>query len=464
MSKRKSRREFLKLAAASGAAAGFAPAVLGSNRETLKPRERKISANDRIGLATIGTGIIGFIDTDTALQVPGVELVAAADVYDSRLCRVKDYYHPDVFTTMDYREVLARPDVDAVIISVPDHWHATMAIDAMDAGKDVYLEKPMVQDLEEGHRVIDAQKRTNRILQVGSQFKSDVVYDKAKELYESGAIGTLNMVQAQYNRHSSLGAWQYSIPPNASTDDIDWERFLGDAPERPFDPVRFFRWRNYQDYGTGIPGDLFVHLFTGINHVLSSNGPVSAMAQGGIRFWHDGRDVPDVMLALYEYAEADNHPGFTLAMQSNFADGSGGETAFQFIGSEGAISVDGGGLRIIQSPLREPSLENLVEGYNSVRTWCEPARESFIQEWRQEHAAPLMARELAEEREYEVPAGYDSRYDHFVNFFAGVRERTPVVEDPIVGFRAAAPALLANLSYRDKRMYEWDPDAMKLVT
>ena len=462
--KKSSRREFIKIAAASSAAAGFAPAVLSSRREMLKPKEVKISANDRVGLATIGMGIIGFIDTDTALRVPGVELVAASDVYESRLCRTKEYYGDQVFTSMDYREVLARPDVDAVIISTPDHWHAQMAVDAMEAGKDIYLEKPMVQDLEDGHRVIEAQRSTDRIVQVGSQFKSDVVYDKAKELYESGAIGELNMVEARYSRHSSIGAWQYSIPPNASTDDIDWDRFLGNAPERPFDPKRFFRWRNYQDYGTGIPGDLFVHLFTGINHVLSSKGPVRAMSQGGLRYWHDGRDVPDVILALYEYPETESHPEFTLSLQSNFADGSGGGTSFQFIGSEGVISVGGGGLRLSQAPLREPSLEGLVEGYNSVRTWCEPTREAFAAHWREEHPAPQMARTMAEETEFEEPPGYDSRYDHFVNFFEGVRNRTPTVEDTVVGFRAAAPALLANLSYFNNRIYDWDPDTMKLVS
>lgn len=461
---RSSRRQFLKLAAASSAAAGFAPGVFTSKRETLRPERKNISANERVNIATIGTGIIGFIDTDTALRVPGVELVAAADVYESRLCRAREYYSRNLFTTMDYREILARPDVDAVIVSVPDHWHAQIAIDAMEAGKDVYLEKPMVQDLEEGPRVIEAQKRTGRVLQVGSQFKSDIVYQKAKELYEEGAIGTLNMVQAQYNRHSSIGAWQYSIPANVSKADIDWQMFLGDAPERPFDPVRFFRWRNYRDYGTGIPGDLFVHLFTGINHVLSSKGPVQAVAQGGLRFWRDGRDVPDVILALYEYEETDTHPDFTLAMQSNFADGSGGETGFQFIGSEGVISIGSGGLQLTQSPLREPSLEGLVEGYNSVRTWCEEEREAFAADWLEEHPGPQMAHEFGEVREFEEPNGYDSRYDHFVNFFEGVRERTSVVEDPVVGFRAAAPALLANMSYFNKKMYTWDPDEMKLVS
>lgn len=459
-----SRRRFLKLAAATGAAAGIAPNAFGAHRETLHAEPRKFGANDRVNLATIGTGIIGFIDTDTALEVPGVELVAAADLYDSRLCRVNEYYGEDVFTTRDYREILARPDVDAVIVSVPDHWHAQIAIDAMEAGKDVYLEKPMVQRIEDGQQVIETQRRTGRAVQVGSQHKSDIVYEKARELLESGAIGALNMVQARYNRQSSVGAWQYSIPPDVTPENIDWEMFIGPAPDHPFDPVRFFRWRNYQDYGTGIPGDLFVHLFTGINHVVSSNGPVSATANGGLRFWRDGRDVPDVILALYEYPETDTHPDFTLALQSNFADGSGGGTSFEFIGSEGVISIGGGGLRLTQSPLGDPSLEGLVEGYNSVRTWCEDEREAFAAHWREEHVEPQMSREMGEVREFDVPNGYDSRYDHFVDFFDGVRGGKETVEDSVVGFRAAAPALLANMSYQDNKTYRWDPDGMQIVT
>lgn len=465
MSNRKSsRRRFLKIAAASGAAAGFGPAVFTSKTETLRPPEKHVAANDRVNLALIGSGIIGFIDADTALRVPGVEIVAAADLYDSRLCHAREYYGQDLFTTMEYREILARDDVDVVIVAVPDHWHAQIAVDAMEAGKDVYLEKPMVQDLAEGHRIIEAQRRTNRVVQVGSQFKSDILYEKARELYESGAIGTLNMVNAQYNRHDSIGAWQYSIPPDVSEEHIAWETFLGDAPPRPFDPKRFFRWRNYRDYGTGIPGDLFVHLFTGINHVVSSNGPVQAFARGGIRYWHDGRDVPDVILALYEYPETDAHPDFTLSLQSNFADGSGGGTRFEFIGSEGVISVDGSGLRLSQSPLREPSLDSLVEGYNSVYTWCEEERAAFAEHWKVEHPGPQMSHDMDQVQEFDVPSGYDARYDHFVDLFDAVRNGTSVVEDPTVGFRAAAPALLANKSYFDDRIYRWDPDAMELVS
>src|SRR5690554_4533607 len=131
-----SRRDFIRLAAASTISAGMAPVIFGTSKaKTLKPPVRKVSANDRIRLGTMGTGIIGFIDTDTALRVLATSSVGAAAVYDSRLRRVHERYGPDKFITRDYRELLARPDIDAVIIATPDHWHAQMAIDAMEAGK-----------------------------------------------------------------------------------------------------------------------------------------------------------------------------------------------------------------------------------------------------------------------------------------------------------------------------------------
>ena len=261
MTERPSRREFLRMAAVAGTTASMST-VLHAQEPTAAAQE--VPPNERIQIATIGFGIQGISDTRTALRVPGVELVAVADVYDGRLTLARELHGDHIFTTRDYREVLARPDVDAVLIVTPDHWHARMAIDAMKAGKDVYVEKPMVQDLDEGPRVIDAARDTRRILQVGSQRVSSIVYAKAHDLYRAGTIGELNLVEAWINRNSPTGAWQYSIPPDASPETIDWDRFLGNAPKRPFDPVRLFRWRNYRDYGTGIPGDLFVHLFTGI--------------------------------------------------------------------------------------------------------------------------------------------------------------------------------------------------------
>src|SRR5688572_15000872 len=154
----------------------------------------------------------------------------------------------------------------------------------------------MVQKIEEGKTVIDAQKKTGRILQIGSQYASSVVFHKAAELIKQGAIGELNMVQAHLDRNTAIGAWQYSIPPDASPQTVDWDRFLGHAPKRPFEAVRFFRWRNYSDYGTGVAGDLYVHLLTGLHVATGALGPNRIYAAGGTRFWKDGRDAPDVML------------------------------------------------------------------------------------------------------------------------------------------------------------------------
>lgn len=205
------------------------------------------SPNDRVRIALIGAGGQGSGDARTALEAGGVELVAVSDVYDGRLTRAREVWGDHLFTTRDYREVLARKDVDAIIIGTPDHWHQKIAVDAMNAGKDVYCEKPMVQRLEDGRQVIEAHQRTGRIMQVGSQRVSSIVYQKAKELLAAGAIGELNQVEAWLDRNSAIGAWQYSIPPDASPATIDWDRFLGRAPKVPFEPMRLFRWRNYRD-------------------------------------------------------------------------------------------------------------------------------------------------------------------------------------------------------------------------
>src|SRR5260370_36967117 len=261
---------------------------------------RLSAANDRIQIAIIGAGGQGTGDVQSSLA-SGSKLVAASDIYQGRLTRVQEVFGKDVFVTRDYREALARPDVDAVIVATPDHWHQKIAIDAMNAGKDVYLEKPMVQLISDGKALVEAAQKTNRILQVGSQRVSSIVYQKAQDLLKTGAIGQLNMVEAWWDRNSAIGAWQYSIPPDATRENIDWDRFLGRAPKVPFEPVRLFRWRNYRDYGTGVAGDLFVHLFSGMHFVTGAIGPTRVYATGGLRFWKDGRDVPDAMLALYAY-------------------------------------------------------------------------------------------------------------------------------------------------------------------
>jgi len=460
-----SRRDFLKKLAVSSVAAGLVPSAFDAQATTLPaPEPPSFAANDRIQIATIGMGIIGFPDTQTALQIPGVELVAAADCYTARLERTNALFGRDVFTTQDYREVLDRSDVDAVLICTPDHWHAPIAQAAMEAGKDVYCEKPMAHSLEDGQAMVDTQQATGRVLQVGSQFASNIAVQKARELYEAGAIGALNMVEARYNRNSALGAWQYSIPPDVSEADIAWERFLGDAPDRAFDPVRFFRWRNYWDYGTGVAGDLFVHLLTTVHTVTGSAGPTTITSTGGLRHWNDGRDVPDVQTALFEYPDTDTHPPFTLSLQTNLADGSGGGQTFRFIGSEGAMLLEGTRLTLTQDVRTEPSVDQLVNGYNSVRTFSEDVQEQFREAYLADHDPSDQPAQLESTNEFQAPDGYSERLDHFANFFAAMRTDEPVVEDVVFGHRAGAAALLCNRSYRDGRRYQWDPEAMEIVS
>ena len=441
-----SRRHFLKAAGMAAPAAALAQTAT-----------KKISANDHTQIAIIGLGGMGTGDVHSSLAVPGVKLMAVADLYDGRLTRAKEVFGQDVATTRDYREVLARSDVDAVIVATPDFWHSKISMDAMNAGKDVYCEKPMVHKIDEGKPVIATQEKTGRIMQVGSQRVSSIVYQKARDLMKAGAIGEFNMVEAWWDRNSAIGAWQYSIPPDASPETVDWDRYLARAPKVPWDPKRFFRWRNYRDYGTGVAGDLFVHLFSGMHFITGAIGPTRVYATGGLRYWKDGRDVPDLFLGLYDYPATDQHPAFNLALRVNFEDGSGETSGFRFIGSDGIMTV-GNGVTIAKHPREtEPGM--------SIETFPKAMQDKFVKEYtgkypRQRANADSIRPEI--EEKYMPPKGYNDHLDHHRNFIDAVRSRKGVVEDPAFGFRAAGPALLSNVSYFEQRVCVWDPKTMAL--
>ena len=440
-----SRRHFLQTGSA----------VLGAG--LARAAEQQTSPNDRIRIATIGFGGMGMGDTKFALSQPGVELAAVCDLYDGRLARARELHGDHIFTTRDFREVLARRDIDSVIIATPDHWHAAISIAAMEAGKDVYCEKPMVQRIEDGPRVIDAQKRTGRIFQVGSQYVTSQVYQKARDLIAAGAIGRINMVESWLDRNTALGAWQYSIPPDASPANIDWDRFLGSAPRHPFEPIRFFRWRNYRDYGTGVAGDLFVHLLSGLHVSTGSLGPDRIMATGGIRYWEDGRDVPDVMMAVLNYPKQAAHPEFTMSLRVNLKSGVPDEQfGYRFMGSEGVITTSMSSLKLEKAP---PELE---PGY-SIGTFTKAVQEQFLKQYREKYPKPSGPPAKPTVEEFKPPAGYDAHRDHHRVFYEAVRSRKQPVEDAVFGFRAAGPALLANLSCYETHECRWDPHGMKVA-
>ena len=313
---------------------------------------RPVAANDHIQIALIGAGGQGQNDTQIAAMIPGVKVVAAADCYDGCLERARELWGNDILTTRDYNEILARKDIDAVIVGTPDHWHMQASVDAMNAGKDVYCEKPMIHEYPDGPKMIDAWRKTGRIMQVGSQRVSSIIDQKAKELLATGAIGELNMVTVWYDRNSAQGAWEYTVPYDANTQTCDWPRFLGTAPKVPFDGERFFQWRKYKDYGSGVAGDLFVHLFSGVHNITGTHGPTRALATGGLRFWKDGRDVPDVMMALYDYEK-----GFNLSVRTNFVDGGSERIGFVFTGSEGSMTIESDGITLSRVPReKEPGV------------------------------------------------------------------------------------------------------------
>ena len=463
MGKDNTRRSFLKKATLGSAAFTSAPYILASSYQQKISLTRDYtfedySKNDQINLGLIGCGIQGIYDTTSALQVNGVKLVAVCDLYTGRLDRAKELWGKEIFVTRDYRQLLDRNDIDAVIVATPDHWHKKITIEAMNAGKAVYCEKPMVQHWEEGHEIISAQKSTRKICQVGSQGMSSLGNEKAKQLYEDGAIGEIVMLDFFNDRYSAEGAWQYPIPPDANPDTVDFDTFLGRAPKVPFELKRFFRWRNYRDYGTGVAGDLFVHAFSTLNHIISSNGPNKAMATGGLRYWKDGRDVPDVSITLYDYPKTDTHAAFNAAFRINFIAGSGGGGGFKLIGTEGEMEVGQNSVKLKRSKL------GMVPGGYSMIAYTEATQEKIRQGYAAQNLETRASNLSTGETIWEAPEEYKGgHYDHFYNFFQSIRNDKKVIEDPTFGLRAAGAALLANESYYQKKPVLWNPDTMRKI-
>lgn len=462
MTKENTRRSFLKKVGVGSAAIAtttLAFAKADKHSFTLQPThfQGHDGSNDEIRFALIGTGMQGIYDTLEAVKVPGVRLVAACDLYTGRLDRARELWGKDLDTTRDYREILSRNDIDAVIVATPDHWHSKIAVDALQAGKAVYCEKPMIQEFGEGQAIIDAQHRSGLVCQVGSQGLSSLGAQKAKSLYQEGAIGEIVALEMYNDRYNAEGAWQYPIPPDAGPDTVDFDSFLGRAPKRPYDATRFFRWRNYRDYGTGAAGDLFVHAFSTLHFILDSQGPERAYASGGLRYWNDGREVPDVMFATYDYPKTQTHAAFNALLRVNFIAGGGGGSGFKLIGTDGCMEVSPNRVTLKRIPLK------LYAGGYSLVSYTDDLKKQIIES--NTRKFPENRNKLTDsgELEWKAPDDYmGDHYDHFVAFFEAIRGNRPVVEDPVFGYRAAAAALLANKSYDQGKPVLWDPHGMRL--
>ena len=446
------RREFIHIGTGALAATTVAGNILQPHLLSAAAA-RPVAPSDTVRFASIGTGVRGCELLQASTRVPGVECVAVCDLYDSRHIAAQEAVNkPSVPATRDYRSILDRKDVDAVIIAVTDHQHRRVFEDACAAGKDVYCEKPMSHTVEEGFSMVEAAHKANRIVQIGSQRVSSVLYAKAKEIYDSGKLGQVTAIQAYWDRNSPSGAWVYPIPPDASEKTIDWNAFLGGAPKRPFDAARFFRWRCFTDYGEGLGGDLFVHLISGI-HFISGTNTIAERAQssGGLFHFKDGREFPDLIETVYDY------PNFRVSLRCNL-NNDGGEF-IAFYGDQGTLIIKDSTLTFKPQDTRpEP------ESY-STYGWPRALREQYLKQWREEHPpAPALASHVDDQGEsYTVPEGYSDVVDHQANFFNAVRTRKPVTENEVFGNHAAIGCHLASFAYFNKSIAVWDAGAKKIV-
>ncbi len=399
------------------------------------------SIKDTVNVGFIGSGIRGKQLIDEFKAVPGMRGVAVADLYDGCLVRAQEQFENKLVTSKDYRTVLDNKDVDAVVIATPDHWHERITLDALSAGKHVYVEKPMTWSISEGPRIIEAVKRSGKVLQVGSQAKTSTLTAKAKELIAGGAIGKVNMIRMGNHRNNAEGAWEYPIPPDASEKTIDWPKYLGRVSKRPFDAKQFFRWRCWWEFGSGVAGDLFVHQLTQMHEYMGVRAPKSAVSQGGIFRWNDGRTVPDIMNSLLEYPE-----GFLVDVYVTQAN-SFQPRGILVMGDKGTLQLENSRITLTQDS--KPTEAQFYGSANFPKKLRDEYLAQFANETRPERVAP---QEIAVER---GPSHNSFFIDSIVN-------SKPSRENAEEGHHAAAAAHLCNIAFRKGTRVTYDPVASRV--
>jgi predicted dehydrogenase len=441
------RRQFL---GKSSLVAAAAAAVGGARRAGAQVNNSAALSLKPVRLGFIGVGIRGTLLMEAAAGVAGVEVKVAADCYKGHLDAARELISPAPETTGDYEAVLARPDVDAVVIATPDHWHLKMTRDALAAGKHVYIEKPMTYRWEEGEAFVAAAEKCGKVVQVGSQYMSMGCAEKAARVVQGGTLGQVTLVEGRFHRNSATGAWYYPIPPDASPETVDFKRFLGPAPPREFDLRRFFQWRLFWDYSGGLPTDLFVHIVTATHQLMGVQEPESVFAFGDILHWRNYREVPDQMTAMVRYPE-----GFVLKLTSTAENGHPAPL-LTFYGTEGTLEYTGDSFKHYY----EPRTENFTY---STHSWPKATIARFRELMTlTDGLRPIDGAAVAEPVEYKSPNDEDSTRAHVRNWIEAIRTGGKPVEDVRFGHHAALVGHMCNLSHKAGRPVRWNKATRKV--
>jgi predicted dehydrogenase len=428
-----SRRNFLQVSSSTALAS-----LIPGSEMLLNAQEAPAPSGDRVRFASIGVGIQGSSLLRGAMTLPQAQCVAACDLYDGRHTLAKEIAGQSLKTTRRYQEILDDKNIEAVIVAVPDHWHKQIAVDALSAGKDVYCEKPMSHSIAEGEAMVKAVQGSKNFVQVGSQRVSSQLFIKAKALFDQGAIGDLLQVELQLGRNSPGGAWEYPSPQDLSPATLDWATWQGTVPKKAFDPITFSRWRCFHEYGTGMAGDLMVHLLSGMQFITGINAvPDQAYSIGGIRRWKDGRNMPDVQTTAFLYGAIPVGIRLTLGTET--------PEVTRILGSKGILEVSANS--VILTPQRgvETSPNYGLNGFPAA------LHAEYEKQWHAEHDADLAEHVFDETSVWRGPS-WDLLPPHLANFFSSVRTRKPVVEDVVFGHHAAAACHMANRSYFERKL------------
>jgi len=379
----------------------------GAASLTAASYSRVLGANDKILLGVIGCGDRGLHDMSQFQQNPAVVVAAVCDIHGVQVDKARQQA-PRARDFKDHRSLLELKEVNAVLIATPDHWHAQNAIDALNAGKDVYVEKPLTLKIEEGPEIVKAARVNQRICQVGMQQRSGKHYLQAKREYAgTGRLGKITLARTWWHGNSyHLRRAPASLQSKPSN--LDWARFLGPLRWRDYDPQQYFNWRAYLDFGGGQVTDLFTHWIDVVHMFLGQDIPISAVAAGGVYAYKDGRTAPDTINVLLEYP-AD----LTATFEATLAPGVRG-AAVEFCGTTG-------------------------------RLWIDRSRFEF-------HAVERGAQPVIVKAE---PG--DMTLDHVNNFLVCVQSRKLPNGDVLIGHRSAQASHLGNIAYVQKRRLAFDP-------